>query len=166
MSISETAAAADGIIPPVLYQASCHCGAVRYSLTADPVDAKLCHCGGCAKQHGAPMQWAAIMNKQDVHFADESVPFLRYYNNEMNRHERLLPCKVSCSQCDTLIADEGRRMWLLFPSLLDFGSPPSVPIAFQPKCHIFYSQRLLDMKDGKPKWSGHKNQSTLMTEDE
>jgi hypothetical protein len=50
------------------YEASCHCGRVRYQVSADPVNAKICHCVVCRKLHGAPMQWAAIFHKRHVRF--------------------------------------------------------------------------------------------------
>jgi hypothetical protein len=50
-------------------------------------------------------------------------------------------------------------MWLAFPTLFDFGSPARVPESFKPTCHIFYDQRVIDVDDGLPKWSGHKDQS-------
>jgi hypothetical protein len=87
---------------------------------------------------------------------------LRFYNSALDRHERLLPCKVACARCGTLIADEGRNMWLAFPTLFDFGTPPQVPEAFRPTCHIFYEMRVMDVDDGLPKWSGHKGRSTLL----
>ena len=74
------------------------------------------------------MQWAAIFHKCDVRFVS-GIEELRFYNSELDRPERVLPCKVSCARCGTLIADEGRRMWLAFPTLFDFGSPPDVPAA-------------------------------------
>ena len=86
----------------------------------------------------------------------------RFYNGELNEHERILPCKVSCALCGTPIADEGRHMWLAFPSLFDFGVTPKVPEAFKPTCHIFYNTRMIDLNDGLPKWSGHKNESALL----
>ncbi len=143
------------------YRASCHCGAVRYEVGAEPVDAKLCHCRMCRKLHGAPMQWAAIFHKRDVRFT-RGIDRLRFYNGELDRHERVLPCKVSCASCGTPIADEGRRMWLAFPSLFDFGAPPEIPDAFRPSCHIFYGSRVIDMNDDLPKWSGHKDGSELL----
>ena len=79
--------------------------------------------------------------------------------SELNKYERSLPCKVSCSLCGTFIADEGRNMWLAFPSLFDFGVPPSVPKNFKPTCHVFYSMRVININDDLPKWSGHKNKS-------
>lgn len=143
------------------YHARCHCNAVRYEVRTDPVEATICHCRVCQVLHGAPMQWAAIFHKPDVRFT-AGVGHLRFYNSALGSKERVLPCKVSCTRCGTLIADEGRRMWLAFPSLFDFGTPPRVPESFKPTCHIFYGMRVMDIDDGLPKWSGHKNESTLL----
>jgi len=145
----------------VKYRTSCYCHAVEYEVGADPVDAKICHCKACQKLHGAPMQWAAIFHKQDVRLT-KGLDCLKFYNSERNIHERVLPCKVSCALCGTPIADEGRRMWLAFPSLFDFGELTKVPEAFRPTCHIFYGSRLKDVDDTLPKWSGHKNHSERM----
>ena len=144
-----------------LYRASCHCGAVGYEALADPVDAKICHCRDCQSLHGAPMQWAAIFHKHDVRFVS-GTDQLNFYAATEKSAQRLLPCKVRCGVCGTLIADEGRRMWLAFPSLFDFGAPPHVPEAFKPSCHIFYASRVFEISDGLPKWAGHKDQSTLL----
>ena len=143
------------------YRASCYCSAVQYEVSADPVDAKICHCPVCRKLHGAPMQWAAIFNKQDVRIT-QGVDWLRFYNSERNLYARALPCKVSCALCGTLIADEGRRMWLAFPALFDFSAPVEVPETFRPTCHIFYASRIMDINDDLPKWSGHKDYSLFL----
>jgi hypothetical protein len=87
---------------------------------------------------------------------------LHFYNSALDRHERRLPCKVAWALCRTLIADEGRNMWLAFPTRFDFGAPPQVPEAFKPTCHIFYAMRVMDIADGLPKWSGPKDKSTLL----
>lgn len=143
------------------YRAGCHCRAVRYEVSADPVDAKICHCTVCQTLHGAPMQWAAIFHKRHVRLT-RGIEHLRFYNSERQQYKRILPCKVSCAVCGTLIADEGRKMWLAFPSLFDFGRPPRVPASFTPTCHIFYGTRVMDMHDDLPKWAGHKNKSVLL----
>ncbi len=143
------------------YEASCHCGTVRYHVRSDPVDAKICHCKVCQKVHGAPMQWAAIFYKHDVRFV-AGLDHLKFFNSELNKPERILPCKVSCDLCGTLIADEGRNMWLAFPSLFDFGAPPRVPKVFKQTCHIFYGASVFDMDDGLPKWLGHSEISSRL----
>jgi hypothetical protein len=140
------------------YRAGCYCKAVQIEVRADPVDAKICHCRTCQSLHGAPMQWAAIFHKCDIRIT-KGANHLKFYNGEKNIDGRILPCKVSCRLCGTPIADEGRRMWLAFPSLFDFGFPPKVPEAFRPTCHIFYGSRVIDISDDLPKWSGHKNHS-------
>lgn len=151
------AAADDDTFVP-RYRARCHCGAVWYEVGVDPVDAKLCHCRTCQTLHGAPMQWAAIFHKRDVRML-RGIEHLRFYSALLDRPQRVPPCKVSCALCGTPIADEGRRMWIAFPALFDFGAKGEVPEAFRPTCHIFYGQRVVDVDDGLPKWSGHKNAS-------
>ena len=143
------------------YEASCHCGAVRYRVRADPVDAKICHCATCRKTHGAPMQWAAIFHKHDVRITT-GIDRIAFYNTALDKPGRILPCKLTCALCGTPIADEGRNMWLAFPTLFDFGVPPKVPEAFKPTCHIFYGMRVFDIDDGLPKWSGHKDASSVL----
>ena len=140
------------------YRARCHCGAVCYEVAADPVDAKICHCRECQVLHGAPMQWAAIFHKRDVRLS-AGEEHLRFYHAPARREAREQPCKVACGICGTLIADEVRRMWLAFPSLFGFQT---VPAAFRPSAHIFYSSRVMDVDDGLPKWSGHKGDSRLV----
>lgn len=143
------------------YAARCHCDAVRYEVQADPVDAKLCHCRDCQVLHGAPMQWAAIFHKRDVRIT-AGIDCLRFYASGTGRAERILPCKISCGRCGTPIADEGRRMWLAFPELFDFGRPRRIPDAFRPTCHIFYGMRVVNVNDDLPKWAGHKDRSGLL----
>lgn len=43
----------------------CHCGAVRYEVTGEPMHAVLCHCSDCRKSAGAPMvAWAMFQDAQ------------------------------------------------------------------------------------------------------
>lgn len=104
------------------------------------------------------MQWAAIFHKHQVRFT-AGLDLLRFYNSDRDIKERILPCKVSCELCGTPIADEGRRMWLAFPTLFDFDQSAGIPDSFKPTCHIFYGQRVSDVCDDLPKWLGHKNYS-------
>ncbi|KAI1853178.1 hypothetical protein JX265_011459 [Neoarthrinium moseri] len=105
------------------------------------------HEGRCA-----PFQWAAIFHKEDMMF-ENGTKGLVFYNSADNTLEHDLPCKVSCAHCRTPIMDEGRRMVLLFPTLIKFNNQPQRD-AFYPHCHIFYSQRVVDIPDGTPKWDG------------
>lgn len=61
--------------------------------------------------------------------------------------------------------DEGRNMILLFPSLIDFESEHDRK-NFAARCHMFYGRRVVDINDGKPKWTGLSEQSEPMSEEE
>ena len=44
-------------------------------------------------------------------------------------------------------------MILLFPTLVKFKSKEQRD-KWAPSCHMFYGQRVVDVKDGKPKYKG------------
>ncbi|KAH8656531.1 Mss4-like protein, partial [Tricladium varicosporioides] len=144
-----------------LYEGSCHCGRVQYQLSREkPLDTKYCHCSTCQKHSGAPFQWAANFHKEDIKFLSGHHD-LGWYDSSEKTTCHKLPCKVSCAYCRAPITDEGRRIILLFPSLIKFKTKEEKK-NFDPTCHMFYSKRLLDIPDGLPKWSGMQNDSDLI----
>jgi hypothetical protein len=155
-----------------VYDASCHCRRVRYQVCGDPESSKLCHCHGCQKLHGAPFEWVSIFHKNKVRFSPQSLDFLYFYSSDLDRgwtadeaDHRILPVKVSCSHCRTPVADEGRQMWLAFSTLFGFATN-AIPDAFRHSCHLFYSQRCIDLNDAMIKWNGHKDKSPQWTDDD
>jgi hypothetical protein len=162
----------------VKYEANCHCGKVKYQLSRrEPLDSKLCHCTTCQTQHGmlfrslynalkanyitaAPFQWAAIFHKEDINFTNGHHD-LEWYDPTEKSIEHKLPCKVRCSFCHSPIMDEGRNMILLFPSLVHLKTDEDKAY-FKPRCHMFYGQRVMDIPDGLPKWSGLSGESDLI----
>ncbi|KAI4214244.1 MAG: hypothetical protein LQ351_003329 [Letrouitia transgressa] len=147
------------------YRGACHCGRVQYQLSREkPLDCKYCHCLTCQKLHGAPFQWCAIFHKTDINFTHGHHD-LGWYDPSSQSTAHHLPCKVSCAYCRTPIMDEGRNMILLFPSLIDFESEHDRK-NFAARCHMFYGRRVVDINDGKPKWTGLSEQSEPMSEEE
>ncbi|KAF2125565.1 hypothetical protein P153DRAFT_300183 [Dothidotthia symphoricarpi CBS 119687] len=145
----------------VKYEANCHCGKVKYQLSRrEPLDSKLCHCTTCQTQHAAPFQWAAIFHKEDINFTHGHHE-LEWYDPSSKSIEHKLPCKVRCSYCHSPIMDEGRKMILLFPSLIHLKTDEDKAY-FKPRCHMFYGQRVIDIPDGLPKWTGINNDSDLI----
>ncbi|TKX26755.1 putative lutathione-dependent formaldehyde-activating enzyme [Elsinoe australis] len=145
----------------VRYEASCHCGKVKYQLSREePLDSKLCHCTTCQTQHAAPFQWAAIFHKDDINFSHGHHD-LEWYDPTDKSIEHKLPCKVRCSFCHSPIMDEGRNMILLFPSLVHLKTDQD-KANFKPRLHMFYGQRVMDIPDGLPKWSGLNDESDLI----
>ncbi|KAL2206824.1 hypothetical protein CC79DRAFT_908010 [Sarocladium strictum] len=132
---------------------SCHCEMVQFYVTRDkPLKAKFCHCSDCQIIHGAPFQWAAIVHKSDIAFI-KGTDNLNFLNSGTDKPTHELPCKVRCSNCGSLLMDEGRNMCLLFPTVLRMDRA-ELTKNFYPDMHIFYEQRVVDIPDGKPKWAG------------
>lgn len=55
-------------------------------------------------------------------------------------------------------------MILLFPTLIKFDKKEDRD-KWAPTCHMFYSQRQVDIKDGKPKYKGLDSESDEMDKD-
>jgi len=52
-------------------------------------------------------------------------------------------------------------MILLFPSLIEFRSGVEKR-KFDSTCHMFYANRVVDIRDGLPKWTGIDGKSELI----
>ncbi|EGO54889.1 hypothetical protein NEUTE1DRAFT_125008 [Neurospora tetrasperma FGSC 2508] len=149
----------------VKWRGKCHCGAVQYELSREkPLASKYCHCTTCQRMHGAPFQWAAIFHKSDINFTNGHHD-LGWYDPTAKSTTHHLPCKVQCAYCRTPIMDEGRNMILLFPTLIEGINSPEGKKAFEVQSHMFYPQRVVDIKDGKPKFKGLADETNLVDEE-
>ncbi|CAO1624827.1 unnamed protein product [Parajaminaea phylloscopi] len=144
------------------FTAGCWCGKVKLEYSGLPFDAKHCHCDQCKRLHGAPFQWACLFFKNQVRLHHSTDPiFVDFFSTQTKTGEHNVPTKVSCRQCRSPLFDEGRRVVLAYPSSFDFKDG-KVPKEFAPTCHIFYGEAIIEVDDGVPKWSGHKNDSELL----
>lgn len=139
------------------WEVSCYCGNVAFEFASEPVDAKYCHCHTCQRLHGAAFQWAVLFFKTTVRMTknvDNTVGFWSTSNDAPHK-THYVPCKVSCTNCQSPLFDEGRNMVLAFPSAFKFQNRDEIPESFKPKNHIFYKERIMDIHDGLPKWKAH-----------
>jgi hypothetical protein len=50
-----------------MHQGQCHCGAISYRASGEPMHHALCHCSDCRRHAGAPMVgWAMFKSDQVV----------------------------------------------------------------------------------------------------
>jgi hypothetical protein len=61
--------------------------------------------------------------------------------------------------------DEGRNMILLYPSLIDGIDTARGRDCFRAQCHMFYPERVVDIRDMLPKWKGLDGKSEPLDED-
>jgi len=145
------------------YEGGCHCGRVQFHVKqTKPLEAKYCHCTTCQALHGAPFGWTAVFEKSDINFTSGHHD-LTWYDSMERTTRHKLPCKVTCSYCHSSVMDEGNNKILLYPATIKFRNEDERK-NFAAQYHMFYKERVIDIKDGLPKWERMKDDSELMKE--
>ena len=101
----------------------CHCGAVRYEMTAEVAHHALCHCTDCRKASGAPATAWAMAAADQVTITGEPVT---YASSEHGR-------RLFCGACGTSLFYTNE---VVFPGMIDVQSatlddPDAIPLQAQ-----------------------------------
>ena len=101
----------------------CHCGAVRYEMTAEVAHHALCHCTDCRKASGAPVTAWAMAAADQVTITGEPVT---YASSEHGR-------RLFCGACGTSLFYTND---VVFPGMIDVQSatlddPDAIPLQAQ-----------------------------------
>ena len=122
------------------YKAHCACGAVEATLEGEPVLQCYCHCTDCRDWLGAPVHAATGWPSAQVTVTKGAGNFTVYKRTE-NSHRH------SCKTC-------GSAVFVAHPSMgvHDVLASTIKGFKFSPSMHIYYGERMIDMKDGLPKF--------------
>ena len=101
----------------------CHCGAVRYEMTAEVAHHALCHCTDCRKASGAPAIAWAMAAADQVTITGKP---LTYASSEHGR-------RLFCGACGTSLFYTND---VVFPGMIDVQSatlddPDAIPLQAQ-----------------------------------
>ena len=114
----------------------CHCGAIRYQVSGEPIHNALCHCSDCRRHAGAPMvSWTL--------FADDNFTITEgeakvYASSEHGR-------RLFCAACGTGLFYTNE---VIFPGLTDVQSSTlDDPGALRPTAQIQIADRISWMAD-------------------
>ncbi|MCL1633233.1 GFA family protein [Luteimonas sp. SX5] len=122
-------------------QGGCQCGAVRYSITGEPMLAAICHCTMCRRAHAAPAVAWAMFDESQVAF-DKGQPHPYASSPDARRG--------FCRDCGTQISFTASFL----PGLIDIslGSLDD-PEAIRPTLHYWDNEHLswVDFADGLPR---------------
>lgn len=123
-----------------MYTARCACGAVEAELSGSPILQCYCHCSDCRGWLGAPVHAA-------TGWPEAQVRFVKGRNNVVTykRTERSL--RKSCKTCGGAVLVEHPQI-----KVVDVLASNIKGFRFNPSMHIFYGERMIDMKDGLPKY--------------
>jgi hypothetical protein len=108
----------------------CHCGAVKYDMSAETLHAALCHCADCRRHSGAPMVgWGLVRNDQIAIQGETRA----YQSSEHGRRH-------FCAECGTSLfyINEG-----IFPGMTDVQiATLDDPDAIIPQAQIQVADRI------------------------
>jgi hypothetical protein len=110
----------------------CACGAVRYRLSSDPIDAGWCHCRICQLNSGSPAMAFASVPVADFVITEGDDLVGRFASSDFG-HRRF------CTRCGTpLLMQENAQ-----PTTVDFSlATLDQPERVSPGFHIFYASRI------------------------
>ena len=128
----------------------CHCGAVRFRVTGDPVLTEFCHCQSCRRASGAPlMAWAGYDRAGFELISGEPIAYAS--SSGVSR--------TFCGRCGSSLTLTDERVAELYVAIAAFDDPEAVT----PDIHIWRSHRLswVETADDLPRYLRFKFQGEL-----
>ena len=121
------------------YQGSCFCGAVKLTVSGDPVAMGYCHCESCRHWSAGPVNAFTLWSPDSVTIT-EGADQLGTFNKTPQSSRKW------CQSCGGHILTEHPELGVtdVYAAIL-----PELP--FQPGVHVHYQETGLRLKDGLPK---------------
>ena len=123
-------------------KSGCICGAVQLSITGEPAAMTYCHCESCRGWLGAPVHTSSLWSASDVRVAKGADLLETFKRTEGSGSHRKF-----CRLC-------GAPVLIDHPSIgmIDVPAGSIRDLVFLPTLHTHYSEKVLPMRDGLPKY--------------
>lgn len=123
-----------------IHKGCCFCGAVEIEVTGEPAGMGYCHCTSCREWSAGPVNAFTLWAPENVRIV-KGEEHVRQYNKTENSDRKW------CAKCGghILAAHPGLELIDVFAAVI-----PS--LTFTPGLHVNYSETVLHMKDGLPKF--------------
>jgi hypothetical protein len=118
----------------------CFCGAVEIQVTGEPAGMGYCHCTSCREWSAGPVNAFTLWAPDNVRVT-KGEEHVRQFNKTENSDRKW------CAKCGghIMTGHPGLKLIDVFAAMI-----PSV--SFTPGLHVNYSETVLPMKDGLPKF--------------
>ena len=129
------------------YEGSCLCGRVKLKVEGQPVAAGYCHCLSCRAWHSAPVNAWTVWPAAAVSIVDGAELVRNDYDHLGSNGTS---ARLWCRHCGSALANRKPRidMMVVYAQTLRDSD-----FVFQPTLHVHYQERVLDMRDGLPKFA-------------
>lgn len=122
------------------HQGECFCGAVQIEVSGEPSGMGYCHCRSCRSWSGGPVNAFTLWRPEQVRVLSGQDNIASFAKTPMSERQY-------CKLC-------GGHLLSRHPSLamVDVFAATVPTLDFQPAVHVNYSETVLPMKDGLPKY--------------
>jgi len=121
------------------YPGECFCGAVKFTVTGEPVAMGYCHCDSCRQWSAGPVN-AFTLWKPDAIKITRGADKIGTYNKTPKSYRKW------CTSCGGHLFTE-HPLW----GLTDVYAAVIPGLKFQPGVHVNYQETVLRIKDGVAK---------------
>lgn len=126
-------------------QGGCHCGALRYQCSAEPLAVFYCHCKDCQKMTGAPFAVEVVVPAKAVSISGEIKSYLTQTNGETGVWRK------QCAHCGSPVLSQPQS----YPDIVSLRSSSLDDASWlQPTAHVWTSskQPWLQIGDNLPQF--------------
>lgn len=120
--------------------ASCFCGAVEVAVESDPVTQGYCHCNSCRRWTAQPVLAYALWPSTMVQVTKGEVRLGKAPRNENVAGYFCTDCGGNIMAISSVAGTTD-----VFPMIIE-------GFEFEPAAHVNYGERIIDMRDGLPKF--------------
>ena len=121
------------------YTGTCSCGAVEIAATGSPAAMGFCHCTSCRAWAAAPVNAFTLWKTAAVRVTRGEANLGTYRKTEQSHRQ-------FCRSCGGHVLTR-HPPW----DLIDVYAAVLPALAFEPKLHVHYGERVLPIRDGLPK---------------
>ena len=124
------------------FESSCACGSVTVEIVGEPAIMAYCHCDTCRSWLGAPIHAAALWPSDHVNIKQGA--------DLLDVYERT-PASLRhfCKSCGAAVLIRHPQM-----GMTDIPAGSVKGLQHAPTIHVHYAERVMDVKDGLPKFAG------------
>ena len=123
-----------------IYEGSCFCGAVQFTVSGEPAVMGYCHCDSCRHWSAAPVN-AFSLWKHDAVRVTRGADLIGTYNKTPRSNRKF------CKTCGGHVFNE-HPGW----GLIDVYAAVIPKFKFKAGVHVNYQETVLPMHDGLPKF--------------
>ena len=125
-----------------LRNAGCLCRAVQLAITGEPVAMAYCHCESCRGWLGAPVHASSLWPATAVRIEAGAERLRTFKRTEGSGSHRQF-----CTSCGTPVLVDHPSI-----GMTDVPAGAVADLVFEPTLHTHYGERVLDLRDGLPKY--------------